>query len=365
MKRVKIYAGYVGMVFRDGELVRVLPKGSHWIKMNELCKRRSLRDAITPHEFDLDLLMQNKDFAMQVDAYQIMDDELGLEFENGILHCIHEAGRIAFWKSDLDREVIIYSRDEVTIPSDMKFAVVNHRLMSNYIRKMTVPHFHKGLLYIDGKFIEVLPPGAYAFWKTATSVMVETVPVRTQSFEVQGQEMLTKDKAALRINFTVNFTVTDVMKAVLDASNYRNEFYGKAQMALRGVISALTLDDLLEQKNEVSAEIAKNLSAEAKAMGLSLDSCGIKDIILPGEMKEIMNQVLVAQKRAQANSILRREENASTRNLLNTAKLMEDNEMLLKLKEMEYIEKVADKVNSISVSNGNQVLEQLRTLFGN
>jgi hypothetical protein len=76
-----------------------------------------------------------------------------------------------------------------------------------------------------------------------------------------------------------------------------------------------------------------------------------------------MNQVLVAQKKAEANVIMRREETASTRSLLNTAKLMEENSMLFKLKEMEYVEKIADKINSISLSGGNQIVDQLKEIF--
>jgi len=77
-----------------------------------------------------------------------------------------------------------------------------------------------------------------------------------------------------------------------------------------------------------------------------------------------MNQVLIAEKKAQANVIMRREETASTRSLLNTAKLMEDNEMLFRLKEMEYMEKISEKVGEISLNGGNQAMDQLRTLVG-
>ena len=104
---------------------------------------------------------------------------------------------------------------------------------------------------------------------------------------------------------------------------------------------------------------------DSRSMGAEVLGCGIRDIILPGEIREIMNQVLVAEKTAQANTILRREETAATRSLLNTAKLMESNAMLMKLKEMEYMEKIADKVNSISLSGGSQVIDQLRQLFVN
>jgi hypothetical protein len=80
-------------------------------------------------------------------------------------------------------------------------------------------------------------------------------------------------------------------------------------------------------------------------------------------MKEIMNQVLVAQKKAQANVIFRREETASTRSLLNTAKFMEENEMLYKLKEMEYVEKIADKIGEITLNGNGNMVKQLREIF--
>jgi regulator of protease activity HflC (stomatin/prohibitin superfamily) len=98
-------------------------------------------------------------------------------------------------------------------------------------------------------------------------------------------------------------------------------------------------------------------------MGCKVLDCGIRDIILPGDVKDIMNQVLVAEKRAQANVIMRREETASTRSLLNTAKLMEENTMLYKLKEMEYVEKIAEKINTISVNGSGDLIGQLKQIF--
>ena len=92
-------------------------------------------------------------------------------------------------------------------------------------------------------------------------------------------------------------------------------------------------------------------------------TAGIRDIVLPGEVKDIMNKVLVAQKSAEANTIVRREETAATRSLLNTAKLMEENDMLFKLKEMEYIEKIAGKIGEVTVSSGGKVLDQLTQMF--
>ena len=86
----------------------------------------------------------------------------------------------------------------------------------------------------------------------------------------------------------------------------------------------------------------------------------LKDIILPGEMREIMNQVVTAEKQAQANLIRRREETAATRSLLNTAKLLEDNPILVRLKELETLEKLVEKVDRVTVNGGFEgLLENL------
>lgn len=90
---------------------------------------------------------------------------------------------------------------------------------------------------------------------------------------------------------------------------------------------------------------------------------GVKDVILPGEIKDILNTVLVAEKQAQANLILRREETASTRSLLNTAKLMDENQTLYRLKELEFLEKICEKVGNVSLLGGGTLLEQLNSLL--
>ena len=102
---------------------------------------------------------------------------------------------------------------------------------------------------------------------------------------------------------------------------------------------------------------------KADKLGVVILDAGIRDIILPGEVKDIMNQVMVAQKKAQANIITRREETASTRSLLNTAKLMEENDMLFKLKEMEYVENIADKIGELTVSGSGKMFDQLKDIF--
>jgi regulator of protease activity HflC (stomatin/prohibitin superfamily) len=123
------------------------------------------------------------------------------------------------------------------------------------------------------------------------------------------------------------------------------------------------LDELLSKKESIAEIILEDTRLKAAALGVEITEAGIRDVILPGDMKEIMNQVLVAEKKAQANSIMRREETAAMRSMLNTAKLMEENEMLWKLKEMEYVEKIADRIGEITISGSGNVIGQLKEIF--
>ncbi|MNX99135.1 FtsH protease regulator HflK [compost metagenome] len=181
--------------------------------------------------------------------------------------------------------------------------------------------------------------------------------------EIVGQEILTKDKAQLRINFSVQYKVTDATKALLENKEFDKQMYVIIQLSLREFIGKMTFDELMENKEKISESIMTIAAAKVRLLGIELLNCGVKDIVLPGDIRDIMNQVLVAEKRAQANLITRREETASTRSLLNTAKLMEENAMLYKLKEMEYVEKIAEKINNISLSGSGQIVDQLKQIF--
>lgn len=68
---------------------------------------------------------------------------------------------------------------------------------------------------------------------------------------------------------------------------------------------------------------------------------GIRDIILPGDMRDLMNKVTEARKAAEANFIARREETAAMRSQANTAKVLENNPTLMRLRELEVLEKIA------------------------
>ena len=92
-------------------------------------------------------------------------------------------------------------------------------------------------------------------------------------------------------------------------------------------------------------------------------SVGVKDIVLPGDMKALLNRVIEAQKQADANVILRREESAATRTLANAAKVMEANPVLLRLEELEALERIAAHVGEVKLSVGREGIEALLPRF--
>ena len=277
---------------------------------------------------ELNILLKDQALADILHVVEVKDNEMVLQYENGLLKQVLTAGRYTFWKSVVKYEFVRADTSKIEITENIDRAVLLSKQVIAYVRTAAVENYEKALLFVDGKYVKVMESGVYYWWKNNIAVVVNKVDMRQQQLEINGQEILTKDKAALR------------------------EY-----------VAGYSFDELLDKKESIAPFILQQVKEKAAALGMEVIGFGIHDIILPGDVREIMNQVLVAEKKAQANTIMRREETASTRSLLNTARLMEDNSMLWKLKEMEYVEKIADKISSISVSGNGVLVEQLKQIF--
>jgi regulator of protease activity HflC (stomatin/prohibitin superfamily) len=291
-----------------------------------------------------------------VQIVELGDREVGLVYKNERLAGVLAPGsRALYWRGAV--KVRVEVRD---IANEYAVDVGTARVLvrakgvagvSDSISTVEIPDTSVGLLTVDGELREVLKPGLSAFWKYQRNLRVELVELRLQAMEVSGQEILTRDKVSLRVNLTALWQVTDAVKARATVSNFVDYIYKELQFALREAVGTRTLDELLADKGAIDREVAVS-AAKLEASGLAVRSVGVKDIILPGEMKTILNQVVEAEKVAQANLIRRREETAATRSLLNTARLMEENPTLLRLKELESLERIAEKVDKITVYDG-------------
>lgn len=363
MKRVTINTNYVGLVFKKGELKNVLMAGTYWIGFGENIE---LYDMSKDYQFsntELDLLLLNEDFIKIIHLVEVADNELVIVYRNQNFKHILTAGRHVIWKGLSTYQFVRTDTSKIEIDEHIDKNLLAKPALVSFIRSYTVEMYEEALLFIDGKLERKLAAGTYSFWKNSTVIQLLKADIRQLNMEITGQEILTRDKAQLRINFNIQYRILDVMKALLDNSGFEKQLYIAIQLALREVVGLLNFDELMDSKERIGEQVMRLTLSTANSFGVVLINCGIKDIVLPGEIKDIMNQVLIAEKRAQANIITRREETASTRSLLNTAKLMEDNNMLYKLKEMEYVEKIAEKINTISLSGSGQIVDQLKQIF--
>jgi len=351
----------VALVFKKGVYQGNLTEGKYWLWTEDVKKYDLTQQFYAPVE--LNVLLQDPLLSAALEVINVKENEIVLHYENGLLKQVLTPGRYTFWKSVVVNEFVYADTSKIEITENISRTTLQHRLLLPYIRTYNVESYEKAVLFVDGKYAQTLASGNYTWWKNNITITVGKVDARAQQLEINGQEILTKDKAALRVNGYAQYRVTDIEKALLENKDHEKQLYVAFQLALREYIGGYAFDELLANKYTIAPFILAAVKEKAVALGIEVMGFGIRDIILPGDVKEIMNKVLIAEKNAQANSIMRREETASTRSLLNTAKLMEDNAMLWKLKEMEYVEKIAEKINNISVSGNGVLLDQLKQMF--
>jgi regulator of protease activity HflC (stomatin/prohibitin superfamily) len=223
-----------------------------------------------------------------------------------------------------------------------------------------VPTHAVGVLTIDDADVKLLAPGRYGFYRTGRNLGFQTCDTREQALEISGQEILTADKVALRLTMGVSWKISDVLACQRELAKPGEHLYREVQFALRQVVGTRSLDALLEDKSALDREVLELVKPRLEGQGIAIVRAGVKDIILPGDMKAILTRVVEAEKAALANVIRRREETSATRSLLNTAKVMEDNPVALRLKELETLERITDKIGNISVYGGLEgVLQDL------
>jgi len=368
-KRVVIGDGERGLVYRNRQFAGVLAPGVYrWFdpfKRVEVTMHGIARAEYAGSDADALIAALGERLGETFVLANLGMDEVGLVLKNGKLEDVLAPGsRKLYWKGLVAVDVQTVS---LANGLEVEAAVVKRLRQLGVLERITVslivPEENAGLLFIDGKLVRTLAPGAYAFWNFQKNVGVEMVELRVQSMEVSGQELLTRDKVSLRVNLAASIRVTDPVAARTKVAKYGDYVYRELQYGLRKAIAAKTLDELLGDKASLDADIFGYVRGRVTELGIEVLGVGVKDVILPGEMKEILNSVVQAEKAAQANVIRRREEANATRSLLNTAKLIEESPVLMRLKELEALEKVTEKIDKLTVFGGlDGVMKQLVSL---
>ena len=308
----------------------------------------------TPYQ----VLARDDTFSASTIHREIPDGSVGFIYVNGKLTSFANRKEYTFWNVYDKYEIKVVSMEEVVMGTGITKQMLS-LIPGKYYTEVLVGEGETGLVYFDNILQKPLPKGVYRFWNYRFSITSLVIDMRQKELDISGQEILTKDKIGIRMNVACLYKIRDAVDFVTTVSDLKGQLYVAVQLAIREIVGNYKLDEILEGKERISAELYGALKDLEGMFCVNFLTAGIKDIILPGEIREIMNSVLVAEKTAQANVISRREEVASTRSLLNTAKLMDENKTLYKLKELEYLERICEKVGEISVNGNAGIVEQL------
>lgn len=215
-------------------------------------------------------------------------------------------------------------------------------------QEVTIFEYERGLLYENGKLIRTLEPGRYQHWRWE-NVQITKVSLRQMSHVVSGQEILTADRVEVRISLVAQFMVTDPQLAINSVENYVDQLYQELQLGLRDLVAAKTIDQLLEARASLGAELLNQTAPNTVAYGVTLKRVGIRDIVLPGNVRNIMLKEVEADRQGRADLVKARAEVAVARARANTAKIMSENPNAARLQELDALVQLAGK-------NGNVVL---------
>ncbi|NJM52366.1 MAG: slipin family protein [Blastocatellia bacterium] len=180
-------------------------------------------------------------------------------------------------------------------------------------KEIIIKTTHRGLKYEDGVLTKILEAGRYeippeeeGFWifktkKPKTEIVL--VDMRERDLTIKGQEILTSDKVAIRVSIIVQFRVIDPQAAIHEVENYEDRLYSDVQLAARRSLASMTLEEILTNRNRLSEDISTDVKEAAGGYGVSILRADVKDLIFPGNLQEIMNRVLAAERMSEAQLV--------------------------------------------------------------
>ncbi|MEM0987735.1 MAG: slipin family protein [Pseudomonadota bacterium] len=368
---IQTLLGRTRVLVRENERVLVLSKGlfhdilepgEHYVPARDLVlERHSLVNAELVTDYADALVAQRPSLvARHLTVLQADRGEVAVLYRDGVLMAlvIGPSRKRLFFRAAGPLEVRTFPlTDSLAVPEELVPDLIKASNRSA-VSIHEVGRGHVGLLSVDKRFVTQLDEGTHLFWRTGRSVDVRLIDTRLRTREVTGQEVLTADHVTIRVNISADYRVVDPVLATRAVENFEQALYLALQLAFRQTVGARTLDQMLAEKVSVDAEAAGRVRADMAKIGLDVGEIALKDVILPGEMRALLNQVVEAMKEAEANVIRRREETQATRALLNTAKVMEENPVMLRLKELEALTELAGKVERLTVHNGTDGLLQ-------
>lgn len=358
-----INEGKIGYLVRNGKFIKLLQPGGYTYsgKLGYAVHIVDASGEVDTCSIPVARLMEDECFARYVVHTNVPVGTYAFIIANGRpIKCVTGC-EVLYWELHEKIEIRLFTPESPELPADFPRELLNVIAPLQHLR-VSVPADSVAVLYYDNCFEGMLEPGVYRFWRGGVEVSARIISLARQLLDLPHQELLTADKVTVRVTMSLEYAITKPRLFAEGIKDGSEMLRLAAQLALRDYVGGLKFEELLEKRSDFSSFLLERLRESDCAGWCEFFGAGLKDVIIPGDVREIMNTVLIAEKQAQASVITRREEVASTRSLLNTARMMEENPTLMHLKELEYLERICQKVDSISVSGGADLLGKLSEL---
>ena len=306
----------------------------------------------------IELLIKNEKVMPFISIVEVKDEELALHYIDGVFKDCLPTGKHAFWNV---LETHTFTMIDISHPlvSDDVPRYIFHTIPDTLYQKIEVSQFEKARLFYDNKLICILDAGTYYFWTTKTKVHVDIFDIRLKQLRINDEEVLTKDKVTISLDIVCRYRLTDYIQVYTEIDNYIHQLYSLIQLNLRELIGNYRIEEFIDKKENINHLFAERLKEKGASLFIEISDAGITNITLPNEIRDIMNTVLIAEKKAEASIISQKADVASTKTLMDTARMMEDSKALSHLKELEYLEKISENVESITLNGNEDILTQL------
>ncbi len=209
-----------------------------------------------------------------------------------------------------------------------------------------INEYERGIKFSFGKFTEVMQPG----WRLVIPIFqsYKKVDIRTKAVDVPEQEAITKDNVSIKINAVIYYKIFDASKAILAVENYYYAVGQLAQTTMRNIVGAVSLDELLVDREKISSEICKVIDEATDPWGVKVENVELKDVALPEEMKRVIAKVAEAEREKMAVITKAAGEVEASENLAKAARTMSESAGALHLRTLATINDISsDQSNTV------------------
>lgn len=369
LRKVTVRENERAFLIRNGRYVRALNPGYHkifdWYGRSSVEKHNVFNAEVRPETAAIIAKRKPRLASRFFEAVTTSEGEFAIICFDGVPALIQGPwSKRYYWKVVSNVEaIIVKATRNMQVPK--KHLDLVSSIQSRYVETALVTEYQAGLLMIDGEFKEVLKPGRYAFWTYGKNVSVRILDLRPIPYDIENEKILTKDRVTLEVNMTTFTKVKNPKKALGSVPDYFSHLHRLMLVGLREALGKRTLDEILQERAAIDNEIAAHVTKQLEAIGIEVTETAIKRITLPNDMRDLLNKVVEAEKDAEANRIRRADGVAATKSLIDNAKLMKDNPYLLRLKQIEVLDKLADRAGVADPTTGrdgvrfDQVLDAL------